>query len=88
MTIQVLLTNILTIINVYLIPLLVAGTIVVFFYCIFEMVRGGDPGKATKTIGAGVVGLVTMLCIWGIVSLVGNSLGISGQQQITLPQIH
>ena len=90
MTIQVLLSNVLTLINTYIIPLLVALAIVYFFLGIIKYIQGGGDGKADgmKIMGAGIIGLVVMLSVWGIVTLVTNSLGVGGQQTITLPQIH
>jgi len=91
MTIQALLTNILNLINIYVIPLLVAVAIVVFFFGIVKFIfASGGEGKtsALKLIGNGILGLVVMLSIWGIVALVGSSLGISGQVNISLPQVH
>jgi len=90
MTIQVLLTHILNLINVYIIPLLVALAVLALFWGIVKYIWGsGAEGKAdgVKIITAGVIGLVVMLSIWGIIAIVGNTLGINNVQNINTPTI-
>ena len=90
MSIEFLLAKIITDINTYIIPLLIAGTIVMLFYGIFQYVKsGGDAAKSNgiKTMTAGIMGLVVMLSVWGIVAMVTNTLGINGSTTITLPHI-
>lgn len=77
--------NILQFINTILIPLLIAIALVVFFWGIVKYIFQGEKGM--KTIQSGVIGLVVMLCIWGIVAFIGGSLGITGSAQFTTPKI-
>ncbi|MDE2213379.1 MAG: hypothetical protein KGJ34_02505 [Patescibacteria group bacterium] len=90
MNLTVLLTNILNLINGYIIPLLVAIAIIVFFWGIVRYIMGAggeDKQSAVKLITSGIIGLVVMLSVWGIVALVSNTLGISGTQAVSLPQV-
>jgi len=90
MTIQTELANILTLINTYIIPLIVAIAILSFFWGIVKFIQAsGAEGKgdAVKAMTNGIIGLVVMLSVWGIVNLVGNSFGINGQQTVSLPRI-
>ena len=88
--IAALIASILNLINVYIIPLLVALAVGWFFWGIVLYIKsagGDDKHKALDVIGSGIIGLVVMLSVWGIVALVGTSFGISGQQTVVLPQV-
>ncbi len=87
--VDTLLTNIGEIINSAL-PILVAAALLFFFYGLarFILASGGDEDakKAGKHIMVwGVVALFVMVSVWGLVSFIGNALGI--QQGQSLPNV-
>ena len=91
MTFQTLFTNILNLINGYIIPLLIAIAILAFFWGIIKYIWGAGGGEAkaeaVKIITAGIIGLVVMLGVWGLVALVSNTLGIGGTTTIVHPTV-
>ncbi|HEX8994124.1 MAG TPA: hypothetical protein VF803_02630 [Candidatus Paceibacterota bacterium] len=89
-TIQGLIGYALMLINSYIIPLLVALAILYFFWGIVQYIKESSAeGKkdGLAIMGKGIIGLVVMLSVWGIVALIGNSLGISGSATVTLPSV-
>lgn len=72
-----------------LIPLLIAATMVVFFYGLFNYVRGGKKfaAQGKNTMIAGIVSLFVMVSIWGIITMAQGALGISGGAEPTLPAV-
>jgi hypothetical protein len=73
-----------------LIPIIIALTLLIFFWGLFNYVRaaggkGSDNGK--KVMIAGIVALFIMVSIWGIIRLVQNTLGVQGGQAIPPPTV-
>ncbi len=79
-----------TFINNVLIPLIFALALLFFIYGMFKyFIQGGDDQGNRETgrqlmIWA-VLGFVFMVSIWGIVNLVANGLGFSGEQINNIP---
>jgi len=72
-----------------LIPLLIAATMVVFFYGLFKYVHGGKKfaAQGKNIMIAGIVSLFVMVSIWGIITMAQGALGISGGAEPTLPAV-
>ncbi len=73
-----------------LIPLLMVAALVVFFWGLVQYVMGAGEGnheKGRNIIVAGVIALFVMATVWGLVRFLQNSLGISGNEQVNIPQI-
>jgi len=64
----------------YIVPLLTIGAFVFFLWRVLKFIQ--DPGNSMKknenrqAMMWSIVGLVVMVSIWGIVAVVGNTLGI------------
>ena len=82
-----------TILNM-LIPILIAATIVVFFYGLFlyvfkrdKFAGEGGKGGGKNVMIAGLVSLFVMVSVWGIVVLAQQALGVQGNANVTFPQL-
>lgn len=70
------------VINVYLVPVLIAIAFLVFIWGVYKyFILGADDEKARETgrsfIMWGILGFVVIFSVWGIVALVGSTLGLS-----------
>ena len=77
-----------TFINNTLIPLIFAVALVVFMWGIFRLFihKNAEEAEAGKKLALyAVVGFVLMVSIWGIVNLIANGLGFSGEQVQNIP---
>jgi uncharacterized membrane-anchored protein len=93
------LSNIRTLINNFgaivqgLIPILIAATVVIFFWGLFQYVRGSgeDASKGKGIMIAGIAALFIELSIWGIIVFAQSSLGIQtnsqSQSQVSPPAV-
>ena len=72
-----------------LIPVLIAAAIVVFFWGLVMYIWKSGEGHAEgrNTMIAGIVSLFIMVSVWGLVNLVQNALGVSGNANVTVPQV-
>ncbi len=64
-----------------IIPLIIALTVIVFFYGLFKYVWGGGGDQARKGSAimlAGIVSLFIMLSLWGIITLLQNTFNVQG----------
>ena len=70
-------------INAYLIPLLIAVAVIVFFWGIVRYISGtGQEEKrkeARNLMIWGIVALFVMVSVWGLVKLLQNTLGIENR---------
>ena len=77
----------LSIVNL-IIPLLIAVALVVFFWGLIQYITSADHAKGRNTMIAGILALFVMVSVWGIIRVVGNTLGIqSGGQQFVAPTV-
>lgn len=77
-------------INNVIIPLIFAIALVVFIWGMFNyFIRNGAAEKeqGKQLIIWSLVGFVMMVSIWGIVNLIANGLGFSGEQIQNIPDI-
>jgi len=82
--------EILKFIDSTLVPLIFALAFIVFIWGVFQYWIAGagneekrDTGK--KFIFWAIIGFVVMICLWGIVGLLVNTLGFGGQNKPCLP---
>jgi hypothetical protein len=73
-----------------LIPIIIALTLIVFFFGLFRYVK--DSGSKDALAGrqimiAGIAALFVMVSVWGIVRIVQNTLGVQGQAPIQPPAV-
>ena len=83
-------TEILGFIDSTLVPVIFGLAFIVFIWGVFRYFIAGaaseekrDEGK--KFIFWGLIGFVLMICLWGIVNLLVNTLGFGGQTRPCLP---
>lgn len=69
------------------IPLLIAVALIVFFWGLISYVRKADSGEGRKIMIAGIVALFIMVSIWGIIRLIGNTLGIQPGSTLVAPRV-
>lgn len=77
-------------INNIIIPLIFAIALVVFMWGIFRLFiakNAEDAEDGKKLAMYAVVGFVLMVSIWGIVNLIANGLGFSGEQIQNIPNV-
>lgn len=79
-----------TFINTILVPLVFALAFLLFIWGLFVtfILGGSDEGKQTEgkqLMLYAILAFVLMVCVWGIVNLVGTTFGLSGTQTITMP---
>ena len=72
-----------------LIPILIALTLVIFFWGLAMYVRGaGESATEGKSIMiAGLLALFIMVSVWGIIRLFQNTLGVQGSNPIPPPHV-
>lgn len=74
-----------------IIPLIIAITLIVFFWGLVSYVTAAGGGKGQesgkKIMIAGITALFVMVSIWGIIRLVQTTLGVSGGEPIPPPQV-
>jgi hypothetical protein len=72
-----------------LIPIVMALTLLIFFWGLFQYVRSAGEGheQGRNIMIAGIVALFVMVSVWGIVRLVQNTLGVNGEQPINPPSV-
>lgn len=77
-----------SIINAF-IPIAIAITVVVFFFGLFQYVRGAGKGhkQGIKIMTAGIIAIFIEVTLWGVIGFVQTSLGIQTPGQVTVPQI-
>ncbi len=71
-----------------IVPLIVALTLVVFLWGIFQLVRSNSEdarADAIKVITFGVVALFVMVSVWGLVAILNNT--FFGGGQLFIPQL-
>ncbi len=71
-----------------LIPLMMALSVVAFFWGLFGYIRGGDwKTKGQPIMIAGIVSLFVMVSIWGLVRVLQNTLDIQPGGAIQPPTV-
>jgi hypothetical protein len=72
-----------------LVPILIALTLVVFFYGLFQYVRSSGEGhdQGRNIMIAGLLSLFVMVSVWGIVRLIGSALGVDQGGAPNLPAV-
>lgn len=84
-------TQILTIINSTVVPILFAVAVVYFLYGLVKFIMGaGDEEKVKEGKGImiwGVIGLLVMISIYGILGFLASNLGLTGTGTVTLPKV-
>ncbi len=72
-----------------LIPILIAAALVIFFWGLVRYVlkAGGEGGDGRGIMIAGLTALFIMVSVWGIVRLAQNTLGVTDQSGIAIPQV-
>lgn len=72
-----------------IIPIIIALTLIVFFWGLFKYVQGAGKGhdEGRKVMIAGIAALFVMVSVWGIVRIVQNTLGVQGQAPIQPPAV-
>ncbi len=71
-----------------IVPLIVALTLIVFLWGIFQLVRSNSEdtrADAIKVITFGVVALFVMVSVWGLVAILNNT--FFGGSQLFIPQL-
>ncbi len=75
-----LITKIVDVIIFPLVALLFVFTVLVFIWGVFGLIRSGDDPKARKDgqmhILWGVVGMLIMVCAYGIIRVIANTVGV------------
>jgi heme A synthase len=78
-------------INDYIIPLLIAIAVIVFFWGIIKYIGSqGDADKRTEARGLmiwGVVALFVMVSVWGLVGILKNTFSVNGGGTPTAPAV-
>ncbi len=73
----------------YVVPILIAITVVYFLIGVMKFVKSAGDQKARdegkKTIFYGLIGLAVMLSVWGLVAIIAKS--ITGDSNIGIPQL-
>ena len=77
-------------VNDYIVPLIFAVAFIVFIWGVFQyfIAGGADEEKRKKgkeLVVYGLIGFVLMFCLWGIVTVVQNTLGFS--DSTTMPKL-
>jgi ABC-type transport system involved in multi-copper enzyme maturation permease subunit len=71
-----------------IVPLIVALTLIVFLWGIFQLVRSNSEdarADAIKVITFGVIALFVMVSVWGLVAILSNT--FFGGSQLFIPQL-
>ncbi len=87
------LAGIVDFINSYLIPLIFALAFIVFLWGVFQYFIAGGANEEQRDKGKqlvmwGIIGFVVMMCLWGIVNLLVETLDFGGQNAPELPGFH
>ncbi len=86
-----LLTQIGVWINDYIIPLLIAIGVIVFFWGIIKYIGSqGDADKRKEARGLmiwGIVALFVMVSVWGLVGILKNTFSVNGTQTPNAPGV-
>lgn len=87
-TIQGVLSNISNILNL-LTPILITVAVLYFFWGLIEYIRGGteEKEKGRSTMVWGIIALFVMVSVFGLIQLVGNTLGIRQGGGVNIPQL-
>lgn len=83
-------SEVLYIINSILVPVLFAIAFIVFIYGVFRayIYSSGDEGEVKKghqLVLWGVIGFAVMLSLWGLVNIVANTFGLTGESPPMMP---
>lgn len=73
-----------------LVPILITLALVVFFWGLVRYLWGGseaDHENGRKLMIWGLITLFVMVCVWGIINLAGNALGIRPGGSVPLPAV-
>jgi len=72
-----------------LVPLLIGLAVVIFLFGVLRFIFSGDNDEKRKSgawfMAYGILGLFVMVSIWGLVSFLGESLGIEGGDVADIP---
>lgn len=71
-------------------PILISFAVIYFAWQVIQYTIAGDEGKkenAKMGILWGIVGLFVIVSVWGLVTFVGNTIGIESGGSIDLPQL-
>lgn len=74
----------------YVVPILFSIAFIIFIYGVIVYVIAGSAEKkegASKIMIYGIIGLAVMASVWGLVKVLQNIFGISGQTSVQLPCI-
>ncbi|MES2202873.1 MAG: hypothetical protein V4474_00915 [Patescibacteria group bacterium] len=71
-----------------LIPVVIALTVIIFFWGLFKYVKGAgkDAASGRHIMIAGLLALFVMVSVWGIIRLMQNTLGVS-VAPVAIPQV-
>lgn len=71
-----------------IIPVIIALTLVTFFWGLFKYVKGSqkDATQGKHIMIAGLLALFVMVSVWGIIRLMQNTLGVS-TAPVNIPQV-
>lgn len=74
-----------------LVPLLITAAIVVFFWglvtYIFNQSNEDKKSQGRSVMYMGLIALFVMVSVWGIIKVLGNTLGIEQGGQVPVPQV-
>ena len=84
-------TNIQTLIDAFLVPLVIALALLVFFWGVFSYFILGAGNEEKRETGKkymlyGIIGFVVIIALWGIVQLIIQILGIGGTGAPSIPE--
>lgn len=70
-------------------PIVVAIGLLAFFWGLVKFIFAGEEGKSEgkHLMIWGLVALFVMVSVWGLVRFIGNALGISQNESITVPKV-
>lgn len=77
------------IINI-LIPLAIAAGVLYFIWGVVQYITAKDEesqGAARKTMISGIIGLFVIVAMWGLVSVIRNTFGLGGNNQINIQDV-
>ncbi len=88
MTFADIVNNLVSLVLNPLIGLLIGAALVFFLYGVFTYINaGGDSGKVaegSKMMLYGIIALFVMVSVWGLVSIVANTLGIPADHALLI----
>jgi hypothetical protein len=73
----------------FLIPVLIAAALAVFFWGLVKYIwsQGKDSKAGRQIMTAGLVSLFVMVSVWGIILLAQNALGVSSVRALPSPTV-